>query len=53
MSISLLNLSGFLTLLFGITFTALYYLVPFKAALTTLPYVPDPITFTTKILIPF
>ena len=46
MSISLLNLSGFFTLLLGITLTARYYFVPFNIAFTTLPYVPDPITLT-------
>lgn len=43
-SISFLNLSGFLTLLFGITLTALWFFVPLRVAFTTLPYVPDPIT---------
>lgn len=52
-SISLLNLSGFFTLLFGITLTARYYFVPFNEAFTTLPYVPDPITYKFYIISTF
>jgi hypothetical protein len=36
-SISLLNLSGFLTLFLGMTLIALYYLTPFIVALRTYP----------------
>ena len=51
MSISDLNLSELLTLLFGMTLIALKSLESFTVALNTEPYVPEPIAFYIRIFL--